>query len=278
MIGALFALSLLMILGGLAAIAQGLPFVRLEIGWTMVIAGAVGASGGAVLLGIAVAVARLARIEHLLAARAQAGRAAAPEPAPPLPAMPLPLRAEAPPAPAPALSAEPVPPADEPPPAPPVPSPVAAALGEAGVASAAVLAAPELRFTRADPDDHPSSPAETEPAPSSELPSPPPDAAAAVPAAPPPEEPRAEIPAPEMPPAPAPEPPSGPEPEAGPGPEEPAIVGTYASGGNTYVMYSDGTIDAQTPGGKYRFHSLDELKTFIAEGGEAGDELRSGAA
>jgi hypothetical protein len=33
-------------------------------------------------------------------------------------------------------------------------------------------------------------------------------------------------------------------------------------------MYSDGSIDAQTPNGNFQFASLDELKSFIAEGGE----------
>jgi hypothetical protein len=48
----------------------------------------------------------------------------------------------------------------------------------------------------------------------------------------------------------------------------PTVIGTYNSGGNAYVMYSDGSIEAETPGGRYRFHSLDELKEFIASGGE----------
>ena len=48
-----------------------------------------------------------------------------------------------------------------------------------------------------------------------------------------------------------------------------AFVGTYSSGGNTYVMYADGSIDAQTPSGLYRFDSLEELKAFIAGGGES---------
>ncbi len=66
MIVALTVLALLMLIGGLAAMVQGIPFVRLEVGWTMVIAGTVGASAGAVLLGITAAVARLGRIERAL--------------------------------------------------------------------------------------------------------------------------------------------------------------------------------------------------------------------
>lgn len=60
--------------------------------------------------------------------------------------------------------------------------------------------------------------------------------------------------------------------EAGPGPSEPGEgpveIGRYASGGNSYVMFSDGTIEAETPTGHYRFTSLDQLKEFIASGGE----------
>ena len=67
-----------------------------------------------------------------------------------------------------------------------------------------------------------------------------------------------------------------PEPEAKPEPAAPTVVGTYASGGNAYVMYSDGSIKADTPKGHFVFGSLDELKTFIAEGGEEGGEEAGG--
>ncbi|MBJ6126237.1 hypothetical protein [Microvirga splendida] len=51
--------------------------------------------------------------------------------------------------------------------------------------------------------------------------------------------------------------------------ESPAtVIGTYNSGDNKYVMFSDGSIEAQTPSGTFRFQSLDELKEFIAAGGE----------
>jgi len=48
------------------------------------------------------------------------------------------------------------------------------------------------------------------------------------------------------------------------------VIGTYNSGDNTYVMFSDGSIEAQTPGGVFHFKSLDELKAFVASGGEGG--------
>jgi hypothetical protein len=50
--------------------------------------------------------------------------------------------------------------------------------------------------------------------------------------------------------------------------ETATVVGTYNSGDNKYVMFSDGSIEAQTPSGVFRFKSLDELKEFIAAGGE----------
>jgi hypothetical protein len=46
------------------------------------------------------------------------------------------------------------------------------------------------------------------------------------------------------------------------------VIGTYNSGDNRYVMFSDGSIEAETPQGNFRFGSLDELKAFIAAGGE----------
>ena len=48
------------------------------------------------------------------------------------------------------------------------------------------------------------------------------------------------------------------------------MIGTYTSGDNRYVMFSDGSIEAETPDGVFRFDSLDELKEFIASGGESG--------
>lgn len=66
--------------------------------------------------------------------------------------------------------------------------------------------------------------------------------------------------------------PLAPEPPSGRGTEPPAgavVVGRYASGGNSYVMYSDGSVHADTPSGHHRFGSLDELKRFVASGGES---------
>jgi hypothetical protein len=65
------------------------------------------------------------------------------------------------------------------------------------------------------------------------------------------------------------EPPLDPAPEMPPVEPELQVVGTYASGGNTYVMYSNGSIEAETPRGRFSFNSLDELKAFVDAGGES---------
>ena len=41
------------------------------------------------------------------------------------------------------------------------------------------------------------------------------------------------------------------------------VIGRYESEGTSYVMYADGSIDAQSEAGVYRFASMAELKTFI---------------
>lgn len=48
-----------------------------------------------------------------------------------------------------------------------------------------------------------------------------------------------------------------------------AVIGSYTSGDNEYVMFADGSIEAHTPQGLFTFNSLDELKEFIASGGES---------
>jgi hypothetical protein len=51
-------------------------------------------------------------------------------------------------------------------------------------------------------------------------------------------------------------------------PEPPVVVGTHVSGANRYVMYSDGSIEAETPEGRLVFGSIDELKGYIASAGQ----------
>lgn len=51
-------------------------------------------------------------------------------------------------------------------------------------------------------------------------------------------------------------------------PEPPVVVGTHVAGANRYVMYSDGSIEADTPDGRLLFASIDELKGYVASAGE----------
>jgi hypothetical protein len=60
--------------------------------------------------------------------------------------------------------------------------------------------------------------------------------------------------------------------------EGPAIVGTYRSNGTVYVMYADGSIEADTPEGLFRFGSLEELKAHIAGNAEANDKRQASPA
>ena len=43
------------------------------------------------------------------------------------------------------------------------------------------------------------------------------------------------------------------------------VVGRHVAGESTYVMFSDGTVDAQTPDGVLHFSSLDELRVYADE-------------
>ena len=42
-----------------------------------------------------------------------------------------------------------------------------------------------------------------------------------------------------------------------------AVIGHYEADGTSYTMYADGSIDAQSDAGLYRFASMAELKAFI---------------
>ncbi|MEA1831442.1 hypothetical protein U8607_05035 [Methylobacterium durans] len=335
MIVALLALAVAMMIGGTASVIQGFPFVRLESGLAMVIAGATVASAGAVIAGLAAVADRIRRVERALALDAAVPAApdfgALPRSGAPafagagFPGAALPPDAFAP-------RAEPAAP-DGPRGRPSLGLGAAAPLGGAafgGLAAGAALSSVGVAL----PD----------------LGTGPGRAAGAERRGAEPELPELELPEPELPlPEPeqtgdsglsadrrepivdaAPEPDDGiaPEddlfasPEPAPHPaeddialrpalreepvegtaEEPAegtaeeraeeraadagrpaeadaaeaaptspareIVGTHSSGGNTYVMYADGGIEAETPRGRYTFNSLDELKAFVDSGGE----------
>jgi hypothetical protein len=225
MVLALYVLAGVMVAGGLTAIYSGSDIIVMERGWTMVIAGSVMAASGALLGGIATAVARLQNIQNEFT---RLGDRLARAQAPSFASMPDIIAERGAP--------------DQRPTAPPL------------------AAFPEIREHR-DLDITPE-PVLSAPAPVERPAGPLPDE---IP--PPMREPTAivrerEEPVPELEPE-----PDTPPAEASAEPP-PTIVGTYNSGGNFYIMYSDGSIEAETPAGKFRFNSLDELKEFIAAGGD----------
>ncbi|BAU92230.1 hypothetical protein MPPM_3625 [Methylorubrum populi] len=320
MVVALLALSSVMILGGIAAVVQGFPYVRLESGLAMVIGGSTAASAGVVLLGLTAIVYRLLKLHRAVSDL----RAVSLQPDAPaaLPTGTVPWETATPEAPV-FAAPEVVPPQ----------RPSLAGIGAAG-AGAAGLAGLSLGALR--PGGRGSEPVFEDPAPSAEpqpsaaepllpdlLPETAPSRAsdddlfrtpepahepAPMPADPEPVTPAISVVEPrgeervaeqtptaepiglrsfldEPPPAPAPEP--SPEPDAAEpaleGQQEPEsqeaeperataderhAVGSYASGANTYVMFSDGSIEADTPRGRFTFGSLDELKNFVNAGGE----------
>lgn len=321
---ALYALAAAMMIGGIASVIQGFPFVRLESGLAMTIAGATVAAAGAVLLGLGAVVAALKRVEGALGFRRLADEA---RPAEAVAGAPVPV---------PEVVAPPVPTA------PPLAALAGSTIGGLALGEAASRAGREPVFDGSafgtpsprdpalpgfEPADFAPLPPEPEhavdhaehearnPEVEPELPLPAPHASEPLPE-PSPHKPDAPQPEPEramvieeddlfVAPAPLP----APLPEAAVPPVEPApaeeeapalrpalteeeplaepepsvpheiapqhkpaardVVGTYASGGNTYVMYSDGAIEADTPRGRFTFGSLDELKAFVDGGGEA---------
>jgi hypothetical protein len=267
MVVALLVLSLAMMAGGLFAMILGWDIVLLERGWAMVIAGSVSASGGAILLGLVAVLGRLVRMEsdlELLRERARGVDL----PLPPSPVVdPVSLVAsgllvgggaekergdekadteslpqmvddgERPEGNAPGIEREGRFPESHP--------------GGSAPGSAVPEDVFENRLTRrgGGPDDEMPEDARPERARGTQESEPPkPDWATDK-----------SDESPSAPPA----PPSAP---AG----RPTVIGTYNSGGNRYVMFSDGSIEAETPDGTFKFGSLDELKEFIASGGEAG--------
>lgn len=282
MVVALLALSLVMILGGVAAVVQGFPYVRLESGLAMVIGGSTAASAGVILLGLSAVVDRLRRVQRAVIRLReegfrQQGQGALLSPVPP------PVEA------APWLGH----PSDPVLSAPPVEAPSAGApAGAAGLAGLSLGAIrPGGRGTEPvfeDPAPVVEDRKEAEPLLPDLLPEAPSrredeDLFAAEPASSTPEprlplaeglglRPALDLPV-ESPPAPEPvaaaEPAKAEKHEETPAPEpERHAVGSYASGANTYVMFSDGSIEADTPRGRFTFGSLDELKTFVNAGGE----------
>jgi hypothetical protein len=59
---------------------------------------------------------------------------------------------------------------------------------------------------------------------------------------------------------------SPPRPEQGPanGRALPKVIGRYAAGEASYVLFSDGSIEAETDAGALRFATLDDFKNYVA--------------
>jgi hypothetical protein len=61
------------------------------------------------------------------------------------------------------------------------------------------------------------------------------------------------------------EPPYKPPPAVEPPLAEPAVIGRYEAEGTAYLMFDDGSIEAQSEAGIFRFASMAELKAFIED-------------
>lgn len=266
MLIALLILSLAMIVGGLFAMILGWDIVLIERGWAMVIAGSVSASGGAILLGLVAVIGKLARMEFELANLPERTRGADLPPSPVVD--PVSLVASGLLGDGGAEKEHGDEKADEP------TLPLFSTEPQDGSGAAPTIGR-EDRFAKPRPIGPEQGPAATENifedaaertggGAEEEIPeNARPEWARGTPDSEPPkpdwalDKPDDASPAPSAPPSMAP---------AG----RPTVIGTYNSGGNRYVMFSDGSIEAETPEGTFKFGSLDELKEFIASGGESG--------
>ncbi len=234
MVLALYAVAGVMVAGGLLAIYSGSDIIVMERGWTMVISGSVMAASGALLAGIATAVARLQMLESEFARLSD--RLGRPE----TPAFTLPPGTTVETAPAERRSAPPL-----------TPFPDIAEHKDLDIAPEPIVAPPPVERPRIEPPPATAADVNDDLFDGSGL--------------------EVDVPAPKAEPVVQAEPGPAPKaaaPEVEEEPSPPTVVGTYNSGGNFYIMYSDGSIEAETPAGKFRFDSLDELKDFIAAGGD----------
>lgn len=263
MIAALFALAAAMLVAGVTAVIEGFPYVRLESGMAMVYGGSVVGSSGVLLFGLAVVATWLRRVEKALHTRPVRDEA------------PAPSRAMRRPDPEPAQDRQDLQDRRD------LPAPASPAAGPGATAERPRIE-PSLVLSPG-PGREPGPAVAAQPdLPLPGLSAPPPRPADAAS----PEVEKAEsrddlfVPPHAAPGQAEPSPPIGPvhgdaplrssldeAPAAGP---ERAVVGRYSSGGNTYMMFDDGTIEAETPNGRFTFASLDELKAFVDSGGEAG--------
>ena len=45
----------------------------------------------------------------------------------------------------------------------------------------------------------------------------------------------------------------------------PALIGRYSSGGTNYLIFADGSIEAETAEGKFRFPSMGDFKRYLMD-------------
>src|SRR4051812_49087838 len=229
----LILLAAAMMVSGAAAVMFGSEIIMVERGWAMVIAGATSFSAGAVLLGIAAVLRALERLHHGIAGGRDLALPREPEarpqtvaPAKPAPIV-LPAPAVAAPEPRPAPTATPPEPVRAEPSQPSIEVAPAAAESEEEWAPEM----PELRAERAyERQAYNALPNGSHPHGESDIlvaPDPPRLRIVETRPAPPPA---------------FPEPMRAPEPPRQPEPEPVSVVGKYSSGGNSYVMFSDGSI------------------------------------
>lgn len=241
--------AVLLVLGGAAAALYGADTIRNESGAAWLQAGAVGAASGFMLMALAAILAELRRIRRSLADMA--------------------------------IEVQDVPAAAGAPPPPPYGAPVAMAAGAGAVLGGAALAAAlavrpsetaasglpadaqdDLGDLR-DPDEHVAG---------TGLPDHPPgmpDQAAGTPVIDEPidlDDPELVNPDPDL---------FEDLPAVADTESTPHLVRTYASGGNTYLMYSDGSIEAEMDDGRHRFSSMAALRHFV-ETGEGGERIAPG--
>ena len=273
----IFALGVALALGGAASIVSGLPYIRMEFGWTEVIAGTTALSAGIITLGLGAVLSALRRLETRWVESTSSATHVIPDFAVPT-AEPMP---------SPAVATAPVGDdfADHDPdgPAPSVverdiaPMPAVRPLAERLWTKPSTLGTPEHERSAvpaelARPTDRSSvvrpaasvaqrdRDARRQPefgqvdvaAPRSYAR----PGAASLP--------RADDRVPSL--IPSPHPPAAGEATTGPVSttmEVPTVVGRYESGGASYVLFSDGTIEVETEIGTHRFASMEELKAYI---------------
>ena len=282
----MFALGVALALGGAASIVSGVPYIRIEFGWTEVIAGTTAMSAGIVTVGLGAVLSALRRLESRLV---ESGPAVAPDvpafafpTAEPLssPAVATSLASDEPDG----ASHEPdvPPPADSERDSPPTPASrplmgrMRSKLSTMGTpgndrAEPSVALEPSLSTDRSSGIRPAASMARRDRdegsfrrLPEVDQPEPVPPRTYARPSVASLTRTEADDRVPSL--IPSPRQSAAADADAGPAPtsmEAPTVVGRYESGGASYVLYSDGTIEVETEAGTHRFASMEELKAYI---------------